>query len=317
MLTHEENEQLCRVGPGTVMGDFMRQYWIPALVSSELPTADSDPVRVLLLGEKLIAFRDSNGTVGLIGHACPHRGASLFFGRNEECGLRCVYHGWKYDVSGHCIDMPNEPQESNFKEKIHHTAYPCQERGDLIWTYMGPRTTPPPLPDLEFNMLPRENVAIHKNLQDCNWVQGLEGNIDSSHLSFLHTRLTVDGDAGFGAGGGRGLFYNDKIARMEVSLTDGGVMYGAGREEQPGIMYWRVTQFLMPIWGMFAPVSPSECPLQWWIPLDDDHVMKWDVRWNPDRPLTENEHAGFVAEDPGDTCPSGATRSTSGGSRLT
>src|SRR5437764_4800787 len=152
-------------------------------------------------------------------------------------------------------------------------------------------------------MIPEDRVAINKYLQDCSWMQGLEGNIDSSHLSFLHTRLAEDGDAGFGGGGGRGLYYRDKTARMEVMPTDYGVMYAAGREEKPGVMYWRVTQFLMPIYGMFAPVSPTECPMQWWIPLDDEHVMKWDVRWNPNRPLTKQEHARFTAEDPGGFLP--------------
>src|SRR6266480_4630819 len=137
MLSKEDNELVTRVGPGTPMGNLMRQYWLPAMLSSELPSADSDPVRVMLLGEQLIAFRDSNGKVGLLADNCSHRGASLFFGRNEEGGLRCVYHGWKYDVSGRCVDMPNEPPETSFADKIHHCAYPCQERGGVVWTYMG------------------------------------------------------------------------------------------------------------------------------------------------------------------------------------
>src|SRR5918992_5857594 len=136
MLKAEENELISRVGPGTPMGNFMREYWLPALLSSEVPTPDSDPVRILILGEKLIAFRDSNGTVGLIDQACPHRGASLFFGRNEECGLRCVYHGWKFDIEGNCVDMPNEPAETRFKEKVKITAYPTHESGGVVWTYM-------------------------------------------------------------------------------------------------------------------------------------------------------------------------------------
>ncbi len=302
MLSREDNELLCRIGPGTAMGDLLRQYWMPVLFSWELE-ADGPPRRQKLLGEDLIAFRDSSGQVGMLGNNCSHRGASLFFGRNEEAGLRCVYHGWKFDTAGRCVDMPNEPAESNFKEKIHHLAYPCRERGGLIWIYMGPRAQPPSLPDLEFNTLPESHVAIWKNIQECNWVQGLEGNIDSSHLSFLHTRLTPEGDAGFPGGGGRGSFYRDKTVRLEVMSTDYGLMYAAGRSEQEDITYWRVTQFLLPFWGMFAPVSPSECPMQWWIPLDDNHVMKWDVRWNPTRPLTPEEHARFTAEDPGGFLP--------------
>src|SRR5438874_6482758 len=138
MLPKDENEVLCRVGPGTLMGNFLRRYWMPALLSIEVPESDSPPVRVRLLCEDLIAFRDSNGDVGLLAQACPHRGASLFFGRNEEAGLRCVYHGWKFDVGGQCVDMPSEPAESNFKTKIKATAYPTHESGGIVWAYMGP-----------------------------------------------------------------------------------------------------------------------------------------------------------------------------------
>src|ERR671939_841225 len=177
MLSKTDNETVCRVGPGTPMGQLMRQYWVPALLSSELPGPDSDPVRVMLLGEKLIAFRDSNGQVGLIQNHCPHRGASLFFGRNEEGGLRCVYHGWKFSSDGTCVDMPNEPAESDFKHKVKATAYPPHERGGVVWTYMGPRQEPPPLPDLEANML--EGATATAFQLEGNWLQILEGDIDT------------------------------------------------------------------------------------------------------------------------------------------
>src|SRR5579859_7190656 len=171
MLSREENETLCRVGPGTLMGTLMREYWVPAVMSSELPSPDSDPVRVMLLGEQLIAFRDSNGKIGLIQNNCPHRGASLFFGRNEEAGLRCVYHGWKFSVDGTCIDMPNEPAESDFKHKVRAIAYPTKERNGIVWAYMGPRADPPPLPDLEPNMLPESDVQVIAVQRECNWLQ--------------------------------------------------------------------------------------------------------------------------------------------------
>src|SRR6266481_125133 len=186
MLSKEDNELLCRVGPGTPMGDLMRQYWLPAMLSSELPSPDSDPKRVLLLGEQLIAFRDSNGKIGLLANNCPHRGASLFFGRNEEAGLRCVYHGWKFDALGNCIDMPNEPAESDFRTKVKAVAYPTQERGGVVWTYMGPNPTPPPLPDLEANNAPDGQGRVIAVQRNCNWLQALEGDIDTSHLGFLH-----------------------------------------------------------------------------------------------------------------------------------
>src|SRR5918911_1654738 len=153
MLSQEENELITRVGPGTPMGNLFREYWLPAMLSEEVPAPDGDPVRILMLGEQLIAFRDTSGRVGLLQNNCPHRGASLFFGRNEEGGLRCVYHGWKFDADGTCVDMPNEPAESDFKHKVKAVAYPTQERGGIVWAYMGHKQEPPTLPDLEPNML--------------------------------------------------------------------------------------------------------------------------------------------------------------------
>src|ERR1700720_1134584 len=153
MLSQADNEILTRVGPGTPMGNYLRQYWLPAMMSAGLPAPEPPPVRIRLLSENLIAFRTTSGKVGVIQNACPHRGASLFFGRNEEEGLRCVYHGWKFDCAGQCIDMPSEPAESNFKAKIRATAYPCRERNGIVWAYMGTRQEPPALPDMEANLL--------------------------------------------------------------------------------------------------------------------------------------------------------------------
>src|ERR687896_1709338 len=179
MLSQEDNETLTRVGPGTPMGNLLRRYWLPALLSTELPEADCPPVRVRLLGEDLVAFRDSAGKPGLFVQACPHRGASLFFGRNEEAGLRCVYHGWKFDVTGACVDMPSEPAESNFKSKVRIKAYPGREHAGIIWIYMGPPEKQPPLPEYEFTRLePHPDDKIFKWVQESNYAQGLEGNID-------------------------------------------------------------------------------------------------------------------------------------------
>src|SRR5882724_10850119 len=170
MLKVEENELICRVGPGTPMGNFMREYWVPAMLSAELPGPDSDPLRVMLLGEQLIAFRDSNGRVGLLANNCPHRGASLFFGRNEEAGLRCVYHGWKFDTTGQCIDMPNEPAESDFRTKVRAVAYPTAEMAGVVWAYMGPPETMGDIPDQEWMRLPLGSVWISKTYQECNYL---------------------------------------------------------------------------------------------------------------------------------------------------
>ena len=186
MLSTEENEYLTKIGPGTPTGSFMREYWLPAMISSELPAPDCDPVRVMMLGEQLIGFRDSQGRPGLIANLCTHRGASLFFGRNEESGIRCVYHGWKFDVDGNCVDMPNEPAESNFKSRIKAQAYPVKEYGGLIWVYMGSREVPPPLPGIEAAAYPEGEYRVQATLRDCNWLQALEGDIDTVHAAFLH-----------------------------------------------------------------------------------------------------------------------------------
>src|SRR5689334_1211231 len=179
MLSKEDNELLCRVGPGTPMGAFMREYWLPAFMVSELPQPDSDPMRLRLLGEDLIAFRTTNGTFGLIANNCPHRGASLFFGRNEEEGLRCVYHGWKFDAAGNCVDMPNEPAESDFRHKVKATAYKGADAGGITWIYMGPRQDDPPgVPQWEWTQVPENQLQhSHKAIYECNFMQALEGEL--------------------------------------------------------------------------------------------------------------------------------------------
>jgi phenylpropionate dioxygenase-like ring-hydroxylating dioxygenase large terminal subunit len=272
MLSKEDNQLVTRVGPGTPMGSLMREYWVPAMLASEVPTPDSDPVRVMLLGEKLIGFRDSNGTPGLIQNHCPHRGASLFFGRNEEAGLRCVYHGWKFAVDGTCVDMPNEPAESDFKHKVKATAYPCRERGGIIWAYMGARSEPPSLPDLEPNMLPDDQVVLAAIQRNCNWLQGLEGDIDTSHLGFLHLGAVQPGDTRAETFA----YYtvNDRAPHYQVVDTDYGAMYGAFRPGPDGQHYWRFAQFLFPFYAMIPTgVLGLQVLVRAWVPMDDEHMM--------------------------------------------
>ncbi len=272
MLTQQENESLCRVGPGTLMGNLMREYWVPAVLSSEVPTPDADPLRVMLLGEPLIAFRDTNGKVGLIQNNCPHRGASLFFGRNEEAGLRCVYHGWKFDTHGNCIDMPNEPAESDFKHKVTATAYPTRERNGMVWAYMGPRSTPPPLPSFEGNMLPDDEWQVTAIQRECNWFQGLEGDIDTSHFSFLHAGsmdISTQQPGTFSY-----YMLADRAPRYSVVDTDFGTMYGAFRDTDDGRRYWRVANFLFPFWTMPPQgVLGHKVTARGWVPMDDTHTM--------------------------------------------
>jgi phthalate 4,5-dioxygenase len=272
MLSREENELVTRVGPGTPMGSLMRQYWVPAMLSSELPSADSDPVRVMLLGEKLIAFRASDGQVGLIQNHCPHRGASLFFGRNEEAGLRCVYHGWKFAVDGTCVDMPNEPAESDFRTRVKAVAYPCRERGGIVWAYMGPRPTPPSLPDLEPNMLADDEVVVTAIQRECNWLQGLEGDIDTSHLGFLHLGA-IDPEA---IPQGTFAYYTvkDRAPRYQVVDTEYGAMYAAFRPADAGRLYWRFAQFLFPFYAMIPTgILGLQVGARAWVPMDDEHMM--------------------------------------------
>ena len=272
MLSKEDNELLCRVGPGTPMGDVMRQYWLPAMLSSELPSPDSDPLRVMLLGEQLIAFRDSNGKVGLLANNCPHRGASLFFGRNEESGLRCVYHGWKFAADGTCLDMPNEPAESDFRTKVKAVAYPCQERGGIVWAYLGPRQDPPPLPNLEGNMLSDGESNVIAIQRECNWLQALEGDIDTSHFSFLHAGSLQPSSQT--AGTFSYYMLSNRAPHYAVVDTDYGAMYGAYRDTDDGRRYWRVAQYLFPFYTMPPQgVLGHKVTVRCWVPMDDEHTM--------------------------------------------
>ncbi|MEB3100570.1 Rieske 2Fe-2S domain-containing protein [Ferviditalea candida] len=280
MLSKEDNELITRVGPGTPMGNLMRHYWVPAMLSSELPKPDCDPVRVMLLGEKLIGFRDSTGKVGLIQNHCPHRGASLFFGRNEECGLRCVYHGWKFDVDGNCVDMPNEPDESDFKQKLKALTYPCVERGGIVWTYMGPRKTPPPLSDIEVNQLPEDEYEIFPSLCESNWLQSIEGEIDTSHAGYLHFGGIFPEEVEEGTF----LHYSvkDRAPRYSVVDTEYGVMYGAYRPAQPGYQYWRIANFMFPfITQTPEGVLGKSLITNFWVPMDDYHTMAYIIVKKP------------------------------------
>jgi nitrite reductase/ring-hydroxylating ferredoxin subunit len=272
MLTAAENEALCRVGRGTLMGDLLREYWLPALLSSELPRPDSDPVRVLLLGEQLIAFRDSTGNIGLLQHNCPHRGASLFYGRNEEAGIRCVYHGGKFSADGRCIDMPNEPAESDFKQKVKATAYPTQERGGIVWAYMGPRQTLPPQPDLEVLDEPDVDSNMLAVQRECNWVQALEGDIDTSHAGFLHWGSLDAEDMPDQSWARYALA--DRHPRYEVVDSPGGRLYAAYRPAREDTYYWRIATFLMPFYVMTPTgVLGLEKRFRAWLPMDDTHTL--------------------------------------------
>jgi phenylpropionate dioxygenase-like ring-hydroxylating dioxygenase large terminal subunit len=287
MLSQAENEYLCRIGPGTPMGTLLRRFWMPALISTELPEPDGAPIRVRLLGEDLVAFRDSTGRVGVLANNCPHRGASLFFGRNEESGLRCVYHGWKFDVDGTCVDMPNEPAESDFKHKVTATAYATEEAGGVIWVYFGPGDRRPPLPRPEWTLVPPEQRVVSRYIQENNWVQGLEGGIDSSHVSFLHS--TVASHKGDFAGSNTNLFALDKAPEFRVVETDFGLMIGARRRVSDTEDYWRVTPFSLPFYTVIPqiPGSARYYAGHGWVPIDDENLSMVTYSWHPTQPMRD------------------------------
>ena len=289
MLNNDENQLLARVGPGTVMGSFLRHYWMPACISGELPEPDGAPLRLRLLGEDLIGWRNTDGSIGVMQNACPHRGASMFFGRNEENGLRCVYHGWKFDVTGACVDMPNEPAESNFKHKIKATAYPVRERGGVVWVYMGPLSPAPDLPNMEWNQVPAEQVSLSMLVQECNWAQSVEGGIDSSHVGFLHGKIHR-ALAEIPKGTGRYYSQKDNSPRFEVMDTEYGMVIGARRDAEADSYYWRISQFLYPFYSMIPP-SGNDATVSGhaWVPMDDGHTMMWEIEWHPTRALTAKE----------------------------
>ena len=277
MLSREDNELLTRVGPGTPMGNLLRRFWLPALLSSELPEPDCDPIRTRTLGEDLVAFRDSTGQVGIVDAFCPHRRAPLFFGRNEECGLRCVYHGWKFDTSGACVDMPNEPPESTFKERIHVKAYPTTEVGGVIWIYMGPpEHQPSGPPQLPFTFVPENERRQVKFLVEANWLQCLEGELDTVHVSFLHSVFGDDGTGIMNLVREDG-YTNDRHPRLFVLDTPYGFCYGGRRAQRVGDYYWRVTQFLLPIYALIPSASGYTSGATIWMPIDDHHCWRFLV----------------------------------------
>ena len=294
MLSHEDNELLCRVGPGTLMGDLFRQYWLPAMQTEELPKPDCDQVRVMLLGEELIGFRDTNGKVGLVANSCPHRGASLYYARNEDCGLRCIYHGWKFDVDGNCVDMPNEPASSNFKDRVKAVAYPTIERGGIIWTYMGPREVPPPLPDLEGNM--DDSSMTYSQIRNCNWMQALEGDIDTVHFSWLHVGHIQPEDA---VGDFMRYQVTDRSPTYSVLDTDWGTSYATFTSANEDENHCRMASFLMPCYTMVPQgIVMANRTVRAWVPMDDDHVI-WFIMAAPplipDNTLAVHDGVSFIA----------------------
>ena len=276
MTTARDGEELTRVGPGTVMGALMRCYWMPALMSSEL-VAEGPPVRLMLLGERLIAFRDSEGRVGVMDHRCPHRCASLFLGRNEEGGLRCIYHGWKFDVEGNCLDMPSVPPP-DFKQKVKAKAYRVIERAGIVWVHMGTQAEAPPLPAFEILDVPEDEIRVSFIQRECNYLQALEGEIDTSHFGFLHAGH-VDADE---LADDEPLRYTvtDRAPRYHLREAPWGTQYAGYRPASGGGTYWRFGNFLFPFWTQVPNGEfNSHMHARAWVPLDDTHTMFVFIFW--------------------------------------
>lgn len=289
MLTKEQNELLTRVGPGTPMGELMRRYWVPALLSWEIDEPDSPPVTIKLLGEELVAFRDTTGKVGIVDARCAHRRAHLFWGRNEECGLRCVYHGWKFDVNGQCVDMPSEPPETNFKDKVRITAYPTFEIAGLIFCYMGPKEKQPPPPLFQWTQVPPERRAMSKVWQQCNWLQALEGGIDNVHSTFLHSGRPPG--KRYDPSTARGRANNLSTAlHIEVIPTDYGYCYGSIRDAGEEGNFVRGYHWIMP-WNQIRASAGDSGHM--WVPMDDENTMvyNWSVTFD-DSPLVSSVGRG-------------------------
>lgn len=299
MLSREENELLTRVGPDTAMGRLMRRYWVPAVLSSELE-AGGDPKRVRLLGEDLVAFRDTEGRVGLVDEACPHRGASLALARAEGCGLRCLYHGWLIGTDGRILETPPEPEELGFKERVRALAYPTNEAGGVVWAYLGPTDAQPPLPIFEFATVPPEHVHIMKASLACNWAQVLEGILDSAHSNYLHSNVikpakrsgsALDADLNINRPS------NDGKPRLEVRNTEYGFRYAAIRkplQHADKFAYVRTSLFMAPFWGM-VPSATGWGNVQAMVPIDDDRTAFYHFKYCLDAPISPEERTRHEA----------------------
>jgi phthalate 4,5-dioxygenase len=281
----EQAECLVRTGADTPMGRLLRRYWVPVMQSSEIAEPDGPQVRVKIMGERLLAFRDSGGKPGLIDEFCAHRGASLFFGRNEECGIRCSYHGWKFDRDGNCVELPQKPELAG-RMKI--KAYPCFEQGGVLWAYMGPPELKPAPPALEWNLIPEPNRFISKRLQECNYLQAMEGGIDTTHASWVH-RYELDIDPMHKHAMANKYIKADGNAIFEIEEKPSGLTIYGRRNGEPDSYYWRVTQWIFPWFTLIPPFGPHPLGGHIWVPIDDENCWAWSINFYPDKPLAEDE----------------------------
>ena len=304
MLSAADNETLTRTGAETPMGQYFRRFWQPVALSRELPENDGAPLRVNIMGEELIAFRNAKGAVGLTDSRCPHRGANLYFGRNEDCAIRCVFHGWKFDMEGRPVELPNVPAGSRYHETIRLQAYPTREYGDVVWAWLGPREDEtallPEVPALEFGAVPASHRYVTKKLQECNWAQSIEGALDTSHFSFLHMPapgVASNANADAPADEKRLRWIrDDPMPEFSVLEHDVGFVVGGARRADGEERYWRTTQFALPAHSTTPSTLPGETHFGYtWVPIDDFNCWIYTYAWNPVRPIGDEERAKFRA----------------------
>ena len=300
MLTAEENELLTRSGRGTPGGEYFRRFWLPVVLSREVPVPDCPPVKLKVMGEDLLAFRDTKGRVGVIDQRCPHRGANLYYGRNEECGIRCVYHGWKFDIEGNCLETPNAPPDSRYKDRVKIVSYPTREFADMVWAYMGPPGEQPEMPQLDVGMVGADCRYVSKKLQQCNWAQSMEGALDTAHFSFLHMPApTIAANENPHAPVDERRFRwvrNDPMPKFEIVAHDAGFVMGAARKADGDELYWRTTQFMLPSHATTPSTMPGEMYFGYtWVPIDDVSCWIYTYAWNPERALDAEERAKLDA----------------------
>ncbi len=307
MLSAADNEALTRTGPGTVMGDYFRQYWQPVALSRQLE-ADGAPLRVDVFGERLVAFRSADGVVGLVDARCPHRGADLYFGRNEDCAIRCVFHGWKFDRQGLPLELPNVPAGSAYHRTIRLRAYRTREYAEMVWAWLGPEeNSVPEVPVLDAGQVPASHRFVTKKLQECNWAHSLEGALDTSHFSFLHMPapgVPSNGNADAPADEKRLRWIReDPLPEFSILEHEVGFVVGGARRAEGSDRYWRSAQFALPAHSTTPSTLPGETHFGYtWVPIDDENCWIYTYAWNPDRPLDEAERStlasghGVIAE---------------------
>ena len=300
MLSATDNAYLNTSEPNTPMGNYLRCHWHPVALSEEVAKPDCAPIRLKVMGEDLLLFRDSKGNTGLIEPFCAHRGADLFFGRNEECGIRCIYHGWKYDIHGNCIDMPNVPKDAAYHGKIKIKAYPTQEFADMVWAYMGPPDIQPfEVPQLEAGLVPPSPRYVTKRLVECNWTHSMEGALDTAHFSFLHMPAPAfrkDDSSNIAADESRIRWLrNDPAPRFKIIDHEVGFLIGGARNADPGDHYWRLTQYMLPTHSITPSAMPNETYYGYsWVPIDDHSCWMYVYAWHPDQAISNEERKKYI-----------------------